>query len=250
MQRLPRIATYTATTLTAAALALTMSACNSGSSDGEAVSTDQEVTVEESTASGSDESADTGSDTDATTEAEPTVPDGYTLTEVPDAELSFAVPSDWTTLTGEDVSNTELVDAVASTLGRSTDEVAAMFQGLALYSVDTSGTSDFAENLNVEIVDNVSTLPAESDLVQLLERQSDASSGMVFEPGTYTETTTASGQGAAVETYTLPSDGGTTVQGSYVVVPAKNGSAMALIAISTTSAERTQELADAILGSI
>lgn len=241
MSRLSRLTTIAATGLTAVALTASMSACSSSSDDAADQSSDQQV----STAAGTDAGTD-----DAEASAEPTVPDGYTLTEVPGAELSIAVPSDWTTLTESTASDTELVSALATALGRSEDEVTAMLNALALYSIDTSGTSNYAENLNVEIAKGYSSMPSENDMVTLLENQNNEAAGMVFKPGTYTETTTASGQDAVVETYTIPVDGGPTTEGTYVVVHANGGDDLALIAISTDSAERTKELADVVLGSI
>ncbi|PHP53186.1 hypothetical protein [Actinomyces ruminis] len=244
MSRLSHLTTIAATGLTAVALTASMSACSSSSDDAADQGSDQQVSAAADTDAGSDSTDETEA------AAEPTVPDGYTLTEVPGAELSIAVPSDWTTLTSDTVANTEFVSALATTLGRTEDETIAMLDSLALYTMDTSGTSDYAENLNVEIAEGFSSMPSENDMVALLENQNNEDAGMVFQPGTYTETTTASGQDAVVETYTLPIDGGPTTEGTYVVVYANGGDDLALIAISTDDAERTQELADVILGSI
>ncbi|MBE6475906.1 MAG: hypothetical protein E7Z95_10150 [Actinomyces succiniciruminis] len=241
MSRLSRLTTLAATGLTAVALTASMSACSSNSDDAADQGSDQQVSA----------AADTDTSSDgAEAAAEPTVPDGYTLTEVPGAELSIAVPSDWSTLTESTASDTEFVSALATALGRTEAETTAMLDSLALYSIDISGTRDYAENLNVEIAKGFTAMPSENDMVALLENQNNEAAGMVFEPGTYTETTTASGQDAVVETYTLPVDGGPTTEGTYVVVYANGGDDLALIAISTDSAERTQELADVILGSI
>ncbi|CED90551.1 hypothetical protein [Actinomyces succiniciruminis] len=244
MSRLSRLTTLAATGLTAVALTASMAACSSNSDDAADQGSDQQVTTTADTDTGSDDADETEA------AAEPTVPDGYTLTEVPGAELSIAVPSDWSTLTESTASDTEFVSALATALGRTEAETTAMLDSLALYSIDISGTRDYAENLNVEIAKGFTAMPSENDMVALLENQNNEAAGMVFEPGTYTETTTASGQDAVVETYTLPVDGGPTTEGTYVVVYANGGDDLALIAISTDSAERTQELADVVLGSI
>ncbi|WP_103061528.1 hypothetical protein [Actinomyces qiguomingii] len=252
MKRLPRMVTVVATTLTAVALTASISACSSNSDDSEDRNADQEVTAGTDSDAGTDADADADSDADSddAAKSEPTVPDGYTLTEVPDADLSLAVPSDWSTVTGAEISSqTELVDAIATTTGRTSEEVRTAMESLALWSMDTSGTKDYDENLNVELVEQRYAVPTEDEMAQVLENQANASANTTMTPDSYTTTTTASGDDAVLQSYTLQI-GDNTTKGAYVVVPAKGGDAYALIAISTATAERTRELADVVLASL
>ncbi|MDO4901780.1 hypothetical protein [Actinomyces sp.] len=247
MKRLPRVATTLTTTLAAVALTASLAACQSNNStDAEERNSDQQVTAEASTGTDSG-SSKTGADATSST---PTVPDGYTLTEVPNADLSFAVPSGWTTLTGAEASSqTELVDAVATATERTPAEVLAAMESLALWSIDTSATENFVENLNVELLDSAYAAPSKDEVAQFLANQTANNPNANITPDTYTKTTTASGDDAVVQSYTLTL-GETSNKGAYVIVPAKGGKGFALIAISAASTERVQELADVILGSI
>ncbi|SHE26835.1 hypothetical protein [Actinomyces glycerinitolerans] len=243
MSRLSRLTTLVATSVTAVALTASMSACSSNSDDAADQGSDQQVTTTADTDTGSDDADETEA------AAEPTVPDGYTLTEVPGAELSVPVPDGWEAITGDDLADSERVEAVASALGYTTDQITAMMASIGLYAADTSGTSTLAENYNIQVV-ATSVMPGEADFNDMLTGSEQLPGVSSLTPGTFSEPKTASGEDAAMHTFTMNMDYATEpIEGAYLAIPTQDGQT-ALITMGTASAERTQELADVILGSI
>lgn len=242
MSRLSRLSTLAATGLTAVALTASMAACSSNSDDAADQGSDQQA----STAANTDTRSDGADETEAA--AEPTVPDGYTLTEVPGADLSIAVPSDWSTLTGDDVSDPERVAAMATALNTTEDDARSRLEMLSLYSINMNeDSSGYGETLNVQMLAEPN-LPSEDQLTAMIEAQSTTE--VTLDAGDYSTVTTASGADAIMQVYDLVYADGSSAPSAYLVLPTTDGSQTAYVAISATSTERTQELADVILGSI
>ncbi|SDM29697.1 hypothetical protein [Actinomyces ruminicola] len=239
MKRTPRLATIATTTLTAVALTVSMSACSSGSDDAADQGSDQGVTAD----AGTDASTD-----GAEASSAPTVPDGYALTEVPDTDLAIAVPSDWTTFTGDDVADPERVVAMATALNTTEDDARNRLEMLSLYSIDMNeDSSGYGETLNVQMLAEPN-LPSEDQLTGMIETQSTTDA--TLDAGDYSTVTTGSGADAIMQVYDLVYADGSSIPSAYLVLPTADGSQTAYVAISTTSAERTQELADVILSSV
>ncbi|SDN37667.1 hypothetical protein SAMN05216355_102174 [Actinomyces ruminicola] len=244
MKRTPRLATIATTTLTAVALTVSMSACSSGSDDAADQGSDQGVTAD----AGTDATAEDTDAGDAEASSAPTVPDGYSLTEVPDADLAIAIPSDWTTLTGDDVADAERVAAMATALNTTEDDARSRLEMLSLYSIDMNeDSSGYGETLNVQMLAEPN-LPSEDQLTGMIEAQSTTE--VTLDAGDYSTVTTGSGADAIMQVYDLVYADGSSIPSAYLVLPTADGSQTAYVAISTTSAERTQELADVILSSV
>ncbi|NDR53029.1 hypothetical protein [Actinomyces sp. 565] len=233
-----------------AAAALAVSACQS-EPETTAQSPDQQVTTESGGDSTDEPLTDTATDSASEPTAEITVPDGYTLTEVPDADLSLALPADWSTVAGDasDTSQADAVAEIANVTGWDEEQVIDSLRGMDLFSMDTSGDTRYNPNLSVVIYNDQYTRPTEDDMHTRLEHDI-TSSDLTATPVNYTAPSTASGQEAAVQTYVITGEDSSRTEGAYVAVPANRGDSMAVITISASTAEHTQELIDAILDSI
>ncbi|WP_136191913.1 hypothetical protein [Actinomyces procaprae] len=250
MKRLPRIAGIATTALTAVALSLSMSACTPNSDDAADRNADQAATADAGSTDSEDaaDTADAPGAADTEAASEPTVPDGYTLTDVPDTDLAIAIPSDWTTLTGDDVADPERVADMATALNTTEDDARSRLEALSLYSVDMDeDSSGYGETLNVQML-AASKLPNEDRLTEMIEEQSTAD--VTLDAGEYSATTTGSGTDAVTQVYDIVYADGSSVPSAYVVLPTADGSETAYVAINATSAERRQELIDAILASV
>ncbi|MDU0348785.1 hypothetical protein [Actinomyces sp. MRS3W] len=239
MSRLPRPLTLAATGLTAIALSLPLAACSSTSdADSTSTASGQAVTAESSA-----DAADTGSGTAAQTGSDSTasVPDGYTAVEIPDSSVSFAVPSDWVTLTSDDADDDALVSAYTEASGQEADSVQVLLQMYAVIAASNSGTS---EEINAQITHEVTELRSEEEVTKDLE-----DNGLNFNDLSIETTTTGSGAEARTMSYSLDLGQPMYVMTITTVTPEADG--VVSITITTgTSAERTQELADAILASL
>ncbi|MBM6980026.1 MAG: hypothetical protein I3J03_09980 [Actinomyces succiniciruminis] len=229
--RLPRPATLATTGLAAVALTLSMSACSSGSddaADSASAASDQAVTA----------TADTGADDNAA------VPDGFTLVEVPDYDISVAVPSDWDTLTTANTSDTELVGRIAQALDDSEEEVIADLEDTPLTSVDTASdtASDtaVAPYLVLGRIDGEGALPTEDQMRSLAENEDADITG-------YEQTTSGSGADAAI--ITLSATDGTQYHLSAFAVSDGDDAYYAAV-IVTDSEEQLKEISDAMLASL
>ncbi|MDU0348784.1 hypothetical protein [Actinomyces sp. MRS3W] len=239
MSRLSRPLILAATGLATVALALPLAAC-SGSNTSETTSTQAS---QEATAN-SEDAADTGSDTDAQTDSDSTasVPDGFTLVEIPEYDMSVAVPSDWDTLTSANSSDTELVGRIAQALDKSEDEVIADLEDTALISADTSSSSGDASADEIAVGRaETDALPTEEEFIDLAELNEADSSD-------YTSTTTPSGLEAAVFRMNAVADD----EDHYIsIISVSTGDGIVdSVLIATSTAERDQEIYDAVLGSL
>ncbi|CED90553.1 hypothetical protein [Actinomyces succiniciruminis] len=230
--RLPRLTTLATTGLAAVALTLSMSACSSGSddaADSASAASDQAVTA----------TADTGADDNAA------VPDGFTLVEVPDYDISVAVPSDWDTLTTANTSDTELVGRIAQALDDSEEEVIADLEDTPLTSVDTASdtASDtaVAPYLVLGRIDGEGALPTEDQMRSLAENNDADVTG-------YEQTTSGSGADAATITLSASEDG-TQYYVSALAVSEGDDAYLASV-IVVDSEEQLKEISDAMLASL
>ncbi|SHE26832.1 hypothetical protein [Actinomyces glycerinitolerans] len=233
--RLPRPATLATTGLAAVALTLSMSACSSNSddaADSASAASDQAVTA----------TADASAHTTADTDDNAAVPDGFTLVEVPDYDISVAVPSDWDTLTSADTSDTELVGRIAQALDDSEEEVIADLEDTPLTSVDTASDSDVAPYLVLGRIDGEGALPSEDQMRSLAEDDEDA------DITGYEETTSGSGADAAILTVTASEDG-TQYYVSALAVSDGDDAYYASVIVAD-SEEQLKEISDAMLASL
>ncbi|NDR53030.1 hypothetical protein [Actinomyces sp. 565] len=252
MKRLPRVATIVAATATTVTLAVSLSACSSDrSAEAEAQSPVQQVTAAASTNTDAATDAAKAPDAEADDSARSgaTVPDGYTLTEIPDADLSIAIPSTWTVATGAELADSESAEAIASALGYTTETVQALSNQLSIFAVDAGNTSTAGENISVQTTPGTSLL-GESDLSAALAVTS-TQPGVNVEPGTFSEVTTGSGDDASMYTYTMTMDSnpGRTIHGAYIAVLDNSGQSVVINVASHTST-RVTDLSDAVIGSI
>ncbi|RLP07695.1 hypothetical protein [Propionibacterium australiense] len=212
-----------AAALSAAALTLSMSACSTTSD----------------TTTGSAESSQ------AASSPTPTVPDGYTRTEVPETGLSIAIPSSWETLTRDNVSDDALVERIAQARGMTPEALTMGLERFSLIGVDTSDTAGHAENLAAiqETDEELDGLPSEEEFTEefLSDREIDS--------GEYARVTT--GSGADAVRYVLTGTGGDGQKHHSALVVFKNGEHTFFAAfIDAASTSRAQELADAVIGSL
>ncbi|RAX22808.1 MULTISPECIES: hypothetical protein [unclassified Actinomyces] len=231
--RLPRPVTLATTGLAAVALTASMSACSSNSddaADSASAASDQEVTA----------TADAGADTTADTD-DNAVPDGFTLVEVPDYDISVAVPSDWDTLTSANASDTELVGRIAQALNDSEDEVIADLEDTPLTSVDTASDSDVAPYLVLGRIDGEGALPSEDQMRSLADSNEADVTG-------YEQTTSGSGADAATITLSA-SEVGTHYYLSALAVADGDDAYYASVIVSD-SEEQLKEISDAMLASL
>ncbi|MBE6482992.1 MAG: hypothetical protein E7Z94_11595 [Actinomyces ruminicola] len=184
----------------------------------------------------------------------PTTPDGYTLTEVPDFGFSLAVPTDWTTLTHDDLDDDELVATVAEALGQDADSLRDTADTFHLISVDANATG-YAENLAVSQYELEDGLPPAEELAEVTDDDQVSSSdhaqritGSGADAVLYTASGTLSGSGEAfhIAFMAVSMDTGATASADAATAP----STATFVMIRAASADRAQELADVVLGSV
>ncbi len=205
------------------ALTLSMSACSTAS-DG---------------TTGSPESSEAaGSPT-------PTAPDGYTLTDVPKTGLSIAIPSSWETLTRDNVSDDALVERIAQARGMAPEALTMRLEDSQLISVDTSDTTDYAENITAmqDTEEELDGLPSEEEFTEkfLSDREIDS--------GEYARVTARSGADAIRFVFTATGTDGQKHHASLVLLETGEHTFFA-VAVDAASTSRAQELADAVIGSL
>ncbi|MDO4901778.1 hypothetical protein [Actinomyces sp.] len=200
---------------------------------------------------------------DADSSTGPTTPHGYTLTEVPGFGISLAVPSDWTTLTHDDLDD-ELVQAVADALDQEPDSVRENAQTFHLISVDADAT-DFTENLVVSQYQLEDGLPPEEEFAEVTaDDQVDSSdfvqrtTGSGAEAALYTASGKLAGSGRAFSIAFMaimtggatgtPDTAGSTEDGT--AASTDPGGTVTFVMIDAASAERAREIADAVLASL
>lgn len=223
-----RALTLVATGLAAVALTASMSACSSSSEDAAgsaSAASDQAVTA---TAADTDEDA--------------TVPDGFTLVEVPDYDISVAVPSGWDTLTSADTSDTELVGRIAQALDHSEDEVISDLEDTPLTSVDTTSDADVPPYLVLGRIDGEGALPSEEQMRSLAE-DDDA------EATDYEQTASGSGADARIFTMSESDDVGTQHYVAAVAVSDGDDAYFASVIVAD-SEEQLKEISDALIASL
>lgn len=205
------------------ALTLSMSACSTAS-DG---------------TTGSPESSETASS------PTPTVPAGYALTEVPGTGLSIAIPSNWETLTRDNVSDDALVERIAQARGMAPEALTMRLEDSQLISVDTSDTTDYAENITAmqDTEEELDGLPSEEEFTEefLSDREIDS--------GEYAKVTTGSGADAVRFVFTATGTDGQKHHASLVLLETGEHTFFA-VAVDAASTSRAQELADAVIGSL
>ncbi|SPF68385.1 Prokaryotic membrane lipoprotein lipid attachment site profile [Propionibacterium ruminifibrarum] len=205
------------------ALTLSMSACSTAS-DG---------------TTGSPESSE------AASSPTPTVPDGYALTEVPGTGLSIAIPSSWETLTAENSSDDALVERIAQARGMAPEALTMRLEDSQLISVDTSDTTDYAENITAmqDTEEELDGLPSEEEFTEefLSDREIDS--------GEYARVTTGSGADAVRFVFTATGADGQKHHASLVLLETGEHTFFA-VAVDAASTSRAQELADAVIGSL
>ncbi|MBE6482993.1 MAG: hypothetical protein E7Z94_11600 [Actinomyces ruminicola] len=224
------------TTAFAAALATSLVAC-SGSNNAESTSaaTEQENSQTATEANGS---AENGSDSAAT------VPDGYTAVKLPDINMSFAVPSGWETLTPTDAADAERMSAFTQATGLDADSVQLKLETYSMIcaAIAQSGAT---EEIDVRVDATVNELRTEEEI------SADAKENDIGSVDLSVSTTTT-GTGAEARTISYSIDLLGTMQYAAIINTLNpDGDGIVLFSItSTASAERAQELADAILSSI
>lgn len=200
-------------------------------------------------------SATSASSASATASATPTkdlpavnVPAGYKTVTAPANNLSFAVPEDWISIDSASLSDEA---AVQEFLGQLSEESSLTQEKLVsslgprdLLAMATSrkGTG-FIENLLVtKRPEAYSAVPTEAVVAAKLEKDGAT-------PGAYQIVETPLGE-AARQTYTIEVSGNT-LYGIYLMVPSgKAEGTYTSILVTTIVEERTNELADALLGSL
>ena len=222
MKRHSRAAALAAV-LTATVLVLPLSACSTAS-DG---------------TTGSPESSE------AASSPTPTVPDGYTLTDVPETGLSIAIPSSWETLTAENSSDDALVERIAQARGVDPETLTMRLEDSQLISVDTSDTTDYAENITAmqDTEEELDGLPSEEEFTEefLSDREIDS--------GEYAKVTTGSGADAVRFVFTATGTDGQKHHASLVLLETGEHTFFA-VAVDAASTSRAQGLADAVIGSL
>ncbi|PHP53185.1 hypothetical protein [Actinomyces ruminis] len=221
------------TTAFAAALATSLAACSgSDNAEGADTATGQETGEATATADADDGSA-----------SAVTIPDGYTAVEIPDTNVAFAVPSDWTVLTSDDADDDERVNAFIQTTGLDADTVRLKLDAYTVIAA-SGADSGITEELDVQTDSHATELRSEEEISADMEEY-----GLKPDDISISTATTGSGAEARLMSYSLD-----LVQAQYTtMINVLNPKATGIIVFtitSTDSAERAQELADAILSSI
>lgn len=216
----------------AAAVALLLSsslaACSSGSGGGEADASEQPTDV-----------APQETPTAPAPVAASPAPQGYQTTTTPTQAISFAVPDTWLVLTSEDLSDDTQLEIAAAALGTTTDQLQTVVDTIDLAGGSPIPDGEFPENLNV-IKTSTTAMPNEIALTAVLKAQGHT-------PGEYSTRQTSIGE-AATQTFTTTNDE-TTVHGTMLFVPNHEGS-YATVTITSSTPERTAELADVLLSTL
>jgi len=196
-------------------------------------------------------SNNSGSSAGATTAA------GYTLTEVPGFGISLAIPTDWTTLTPDDLDDDALVNTVAEALGQDAESVRESAETFHLISVDADAEG-FAENLVVSQYELEDALPPEEELAEVTaDYQVDSSNYVQRETGSgadavlYTASGTRgeTGEDFAIALMAIATGSGPTSAAGATASPDAVITAT-FVLIEAASADRAQELADVVIGSV
>ncbi|WP_103061529.1 hypothetical protein [Actinomyces qiguomingii] len=219
------------TTAFAGVLAASLTACSNSDDTQNTSAASPEVA--EATAP-----AETDGDSNSTT----TVPDGYMTVEIPDTTVTFAVPSDWSVLASNDIDDDERLNAFVQSTGLDAETVRLKLEGHSVFA--TSGAQSGAtEEISVQTDSRMTKLRTEEEISADMEE-----SGLKFDGLSISTATTGSGAEARRMSYSLDA-----LQTHTALLNTLNPDAPGIILFavtSTDSAERTQELADAILGSI
>ncbi|MDO4901779.1 hypothetical protein [Actinomyces sp.] len=212
------------TTAFAVALAVPLAAC----------STSNDATGTSTAAAKGDEGAD----------AKTTVPDGYTTAQIPNSSVTFAVPSDWTTLTSDDADADDRIDAFAQATGADADSVKLKLTAYGVISAGRGGSGK-ADEINAQVNKDQNELRTKEEITAGMEEF-----GIGQDDVEVASTTTGSGAEARTVSYSL-SFGGQTQYGAIInaLVP-KDGGTLVVTVTSYESAQRAQELLDAVAGSI
>ncbi|RAX19747.1 hypothetical protein DRB06_11470 [Actinomyces sp. Z5] len=219
------------TTAFAGVLAASLAACS-----------DSEDT--QNTGAASQEAGETtaAADADGGSDSTATVPDGYTAVEIPDTTVAFAVPSDWNVLTSDDADD-ERINAFIQSTGLDEDTVRLKLEAYSVFAA-SGADSDATEELDVQTDSRTTELRSEEEISADMEEY-----GLTPDDLSVSTATTGSGAEARLMSYSLE-----VVEPQYTsMVNALNpdGSGIIVFTVtSTDSAERAQELVDAILGSI
>ncbi|RAX22806.1 MULTISPECIES: hypothetical protein [unclassified Actinomyces] len=220
------------TTAFAGVLAASLAACS-----------DSEDT--QNTGAASQEAGETtaAADADGGSDSTATVPDGYTAVEIPDTTVAFAVPSDWNVLTSDDADDDERINAFIQSTGLDEDTVRLKLEAYSVFAA-SGADSDATEELDVQTDSRTTELRSEEEISADMEEY-----GLTPDDLSVSTATTGSGAEARLMSYSLE-----VVEPQYTsMVNALNpdGSGIIVFTVtSTDSAERAQELVDAILGSI
>ncbi|AYD90503.1 hypothetical protein D4740_03720 [Actinomyces sp. 2119] len=235
----------TALAVGAVSTALALAGCAGNSSDEETTAADEETTAAqteestgtEETAEGSEDSAASADSTEDAESPEAVIPEGYQEVEAPTAGISLAVPEGW-----EDAKaySDEQLQAIAEAQGSDLDTYQQMLAELDLaYRAAEPDENGFVENVNVEsgVYSNTET-PTEEEVTSFLAQQG-------AELAQYGTVETPNGE-AATGAYSIPDN---PAQGEVLIAPTSDGG-YAVITVTTSSAERTEELVQDIAGSI
>lgn len=156
------------------------------------------------------------------------LPSGWQRMAGPRAQLSVAVPGDWTVVSAAKVtSDPKMAQRVAQLFKIKISQVPAVFKQLDVIAFSPTVTSGFEQNLNVTLTPLVS-LPAAAT-IQTEFRQLGATDITVF------QTSTPLGAGVGV-TYQLPQ---IHVQGEEVYLPTKAGIAGVTLSAAPGTDPRT-----------
>ncbi|WP_127842923.1 hypothetical protein [Actinomyces wuliandei] len=195
----------------------------------------QESTDAEESAASEDSTEDASAS--SSEDAEAVVPEGYQEVEAPTAGISLAVPEGW-----EDFKaySDEQLQAIAEAQGSDLATIQQQIEALDLfYRAAEPDENNFAENVNVEpgVYSNTEP-PTEEEVTNFLAQQG-------LELTQYGTVDTPNGE-AATGSYTNPDN---PAQGEVLIAPTSDGG-YAVITVTTSSAERTEELVQDIAGSI
>lgn len=194
-------------------------------------------------------SAGASSEPSSSSKGKDNIPEGYIKVEARGSGISFAVPEKWVAIDGAGLADEAKLQEFLKSISKDARPAKKSMQSQAdktdVFVWDTASNADgYTENIHVNSrpVKPEDALPSENDMKAMLRQD-------WLSPKEYKVIGTPLGQGVS-QTYSAVA-GGKTVYGAflYVPTPVEDGFYSAIM-VSTTSADRCNELVSALLDSL
>lgn len=219
----------------------------SGQATSSATSSGSESSSASAAASSTPAADPTSEQADSKTEA--AIPDGFAQIEAPANDISFAVPENWVDIDGaslaDDAKLQEFLDRIPEEARPAKEFMQSQADKADIFVLDTARNADgYTESLYVSSkpVELDGVLPTESELKPVLVQE-------WFTPMEYKVVDTPLGK-AVSQSYSTTA-GDKTIYGAFLYVPSPTGDGnFSTITVSTTNADRCNELVTALLGSL